>query len=76
MLVRLGRILEMVARPHRYNESLPLELQASLWQLGVPCDGLTPRDELVARLWARKRSLLVARQPDWGGPRLTPPGAA
>ncbi len=76
MLVRLGRILDQIARPHRCDEALPVEVQASLWQLGVPCNGLTPRDELVASLWARKRSLLVAMQPEWGGPGINPPSAA
>ncbi|HSS60231.1 MAG TPA: hypothetical protein VLK30_02100 [Candidatus Limnocylindrales bacterium] len=76
MLVRLGRMLEQIARPHSCNESLPTEVQAGLWQLGLPCTELTPREEIIAGLWARKRSLLTAIGPEWGGPGLTPPSAA
>jgi hypothetical protein len=72
---RLGAALELVARPHGCDESLTLEVQARLWQLGVPCSDFTPRDELVSRLWARKRSQTPGRPdafqlPDW------PPTAA
>ena len=76
MLVRLGRVLEQIARPHSCNEVLPVEVQANLWHLGVPCNELTPREELVSRLWARKRNLLSAIQPEWSGPGVTPPSAA
>jgi hypothetical protein len=76
MLVRLGNVLDQLARPHRCDDALPAEVQASLWQLGVPCSELTTRQELISRLWARKRSLLVAIGPEWGGPGLTPPSAA
>ena len=76
MLVRLGRLLEQIARPHLCNESLPVEVQAGLWQLGFPCSELTPRDELIPRLWERKRVLLSALQPEWRGPGVTPPSAA
>jgi hypothetical protein len=76
MLVRLGRLLELIARPHPCNDVLPVEVQANLWQLGVQCNELTPREELIPRLWARKRSLLSAIQPEWRGPGVTPPTAA
>ena len=76
MLVQLGQALNRVARPHQCDEALPAELQTRLWQLGVPCDELTPREQLVASLWARKRSLSLAAQPTWGGPGATPPNAA
>ena len=76
MLVTLGRVLERIARPHPAGESLPMEVQASLWQLGFPCNELTPREELIPRLWARRRSLLAGFGPEWGGPGLTPPTAA
>ncbi len=76
MLVTLGRVLEQVARPHPPNQALPVEVQASLWQLGFPCDELTPREELIPRLWERKRTLLSTVGPGWGGPGLTPPSAA
>ncbi len=77
LLFRLGRILDQVARPHRFDEAVPVEVHAGLWQVGVPCDELTTREELVARLWARKRSLLTSLQPGWGGgPGVTPPTAA
>jgi hypothetical protein len=38
-------------------------VQAGVWRLGLACDEQTPREELVARLWARKRSLSLAIQP-------------
>ena len=77
MLLRLGEMLDMVARPHRCEEeALPVDVRATLWQLGVPCNERTPREELVAKLWARKRSLLTTIQPTWGGPGFTPPTAA
>jgi hypothetical protein len=76
MLVRLGRLLEQIARPHTCNESLPVEIQAGLWQLGFPCNELTPREELILRLWARKRSLMSGFGPELSGPGITPPSAA
>lgn len=76
MLVQLSLALNRVARPHQRDEALPGELQTRLWRLGVPCDELTPREQLVARLWARKRRLSLAAQPTWGGPGATPPNAA
>jgi hypothetical protein len=76
MLVQVGQVLNRIARPHLFNAPLPADVRASVWQLGLPCDEQTPREELVARLWARKRSLSVAIQPTWDGPRTTPPSAA
>ncbi len=76
LLRRLGELLDVVARPHGCNEAVPVEVRAALWQLGVPCSELTPREELVEMLWARKRNLLSAFQPGWGGPGFTPPTAA
>jgi hypothetical protein len=77
LLIRLGAMLNRLARPHPCDESVPLDVWATLWQLGVPCSGRTPREELVATLWARKRSLLnAAMQPGWDGPGITPPSAA
>ena len=75
-LVRLGKLLEQIARPHATNDVLPVEVQANLWQLGFPCNDLTSREELIPRLWERKRSLLLAIQPEWRGPGVTPPSAA
>jgi hypothetical protein len=76
MLVQLGQVLDQVARPHRCEDVLPVEIQATLWRLGVPCDELTPRNEVVSLLWARKRNLSLAVQPTWDGPGATPPNAA
>jgi len=75
-LAQLGEVLSRIARPHRADDELPLEVRANLCQLGFPCGELTTREELIARLWARKRSLLTAMQPEWGGPGITPPTAA
>ena len=76
MLLQVGEVLTRVARPHRCDDVLPVEVRAALWQLGFPCDELTPREEIVARLWAKKRSLLSALRADSGGPGFAPPGAA
>ena len=76
MLVEVGQVLNRVARPHCYDAPLPADVQASAWRLGLACDEQTPREDLVARLWARKRSLSVATQPTWDGPLTTPPNAA
>jgi hypothetical protein len=75
-LVQLGQVLAQVARPHGCDDRLSDEVQASLWQLGFPCSEQTSREELIARLWARRRSLLTAMPPDWGGPGAPPPDAA
>lgn len=76
MLIELKDALRKVARPYACDQALPVDVQASLWRLGVPCDEATPREELVAQLWARKRSLQMSVQPPWGGPGATPPSAA
>jgi hypothetical protein len=76
MLVQLGEILSRLARPYRAEDELPVDVRPVLCQLGFPCSELTSRQELIARLWAKKRSLLTAMQPDWGGPGITPPTAA
>lgn len=76
MLAQLGEMLAKIARPHRADDDLPLEVKVNLRQLGFPCSELTTREELITRLWARKRSLLTAMQPEWGGPGITPPSAA
>jgi hypothetical protein len=55
---------------------LPVDVRAALWQLGFPVDELTSREEIITRLWAKKRTLLSAMQPGWGGPTVTPPAAA
>jgi hypothetical protein len=76
LLVEVGNLLSRVARPHACDDGLPDDVQAGLWALGLPCGEETSREELVARLWARKRSLLLTVQPGWGGPGITPPSAA
>ena len=76
LLFHLRQVLDSVARPHRCDEGLPVELQSNLWRLGVACDAHTPRQDLVSLLWARKRNLSLAFQPTWDGPRATPPNAA
>jgi hypothetical protein len=76
MLDRLGHMLSQIARPHAVDDDLPLEIRSGLCQLGFPCNELTTREELITRLWARKRMLMAAMQPRWGGPGITPPTAA
>lgn len=76
MLVQVGNLLSKVARPYLWDDALPEEVQTALWELGLACSEQTSRGELIARLWARKRSLMLAIQPEWGGPGFTPPSAA
>lgn len=76
MLVQVGEVLSQVARPHRCDDVLPVDVRAALWQLGFPCSELTSREEIISRLWAKKRTLLSTMQPGWGGPGVTPPAAA
>lgn len=76
LLVKLGNLLSRVARPYRCDEVLPEDVRTGLWELGFVCSEQTSREELIARLWARKRSLLLTMQPEWGGPGVTPPSAA
>jgi hypothetical protein len=76
LLDRLGALLSQVARPHRCDDGLPGDVQAGLWELGFPCSDETSREELIAGLWARKRSLLLTIRQEWGGPGITPPTAA
>jgi hypothetical protein len=69
LLASLGEMLSEVARPHAVDDDLPLELRSGLHRLGVPCTEMTTREELISRLWARKRILMAAMQPQWdGGP--------
>lgn len=74
-LAQLGVALSHLARPHDCDETLSPRVQATLQQLGLSCDERTPREALIAELWARKRSLSMAFLPgatqhDW------PPTAA
>ena len=75
-LYRVGQMLAQIARPYGVDESLPIDVRTNLWQLGFACNEMTPREELIARLWARKRSLQIMVPPQWGGPGATPPSAA
>jgi hypothetical protein len=76
MLVQVGQVLNQVARPHLCHAPLPADVRARVWRLGLSGDERTPREDLVAQLWARKRSLSMANQPTWEGPGTTPPNAA
>ena len=76
MLAQLSQVLLDVARPYSYDAPLQGSVQAELWSLGVACDSLTPRELLIALIWALKRNLSTPCQPMWGGPGGTPPSAA
>ncbi|HEY1420275.1 MAG TPA: hypothetical protein VGG90_06145 [Candidatus Dormibacteraeota bacterium] len=76
MLAQVGQVLSQVARPYRCDETIPADVQASLSQLGLQCDERTPREEVIAHLWARKRTLQVNLECLWGGPGPTSPAAA
>lgn len=76
LLAQFGQALDEVARPYSCDAPLRGAVRARLWRLGVQCDEQTPREQLVALIWARKRSLTLAIQPTWGGPGATPPNAA
>ena len=75
MLSRLGDMLSQLARPYRLDDSLPLEVRSGLSQLGFQYSELTTREELISRLWARKRILMAAMQPQWGGGPGSPTAA-
>ena len=75
MLVQVGQALAQLARPYAREDTVPSQVLATLWQLGMPCDALTPREVLIAELWARKRSLSVAFRPSPGNHDWTPPAA-
>ena len=62
LLDQLGEVLSKIARPYRCDDVLPVDVRASLWQLGLQCNELTSREELM--------------QFEWGGPGVTPPTAA
>jgi hypothetical protein len=62
-LVELGDLLSRVARPHRCDDALGAEVQVSLWKLGLPYSINTTRQDLVAQIWARKRSVLAETPP-------------
>ena len=74
LLFQLGDVLAKVARPYRCDAEIPVDVRAQLWQLGLPCTELTPRQELAARLWAKKRSLLTAMRPECASMSCAPPG--
>ena len=76
LLSQLGEILSQIARPHAVDDELPPDLRSGLCQLGFPCTDVTTREELISKLWARKRTLEAAMRPRWGGPGVTPPSAA
>ena len=71
LLIQLGEMLSRIARPYPADAELPMDVRSGLSQLGFPYTELTTREELIARLWACKRSLL-----EWGGTGVTPPSAA
>ena len=76
LLAQVGEMLSKIARPYPADDELPPEVRSGLSQLGLSCTERTTREELISRLWARKRSLLTAMTPEWGGPGFTPPTAA
>jgi hypothetical protein len=76
LLSQLGEMLSKIARPYAVEDELPTELRSGLCQLGFPCTEMTTREELISKLWARKRMLQAALQAHWGGPGITPPSAA
>jgi hypothetical protein len=55
--VLFDEALAQIARPRRIDERLTPELRQSLCQLGMTCDEFTPRAELFAQVWTKKRGL-------------------
>jgi hypothetical protein len=51
----LDAALAEVTRPHRFDEPLTSIVRDALCQLGLACDESTPRIELIAQIWDRKR---------------------
>jgi hypothetical protein len=68
-LVRLNRVLGRLARPASSQEWQSPMTRAELIDLGVFAGGRAPqRQELIERLWSRKRQLLrlAGSFDDWG----------
>lgn len=76
LLTRLTDVLKEIARPYSCDAAIPVAVQAQLWRLGVACEATTPREDLIAVLWARRRTLETTPIPFAGGPGATPPPAA
>jgi hypothetical protein len=76
LLARLSALLSEIARPYSCDEVIPVDVRADLWQLGLACEATTPREDLIAQLWERKRSLQTILIPLWDGPGALPPSAA
>lgn len=58
-LGELDRVLGMLTRPSPVGAGLPSDLREDLLQLGVRLGRTTRREKLVARVWSRKRPLML-----------------
>ena len=54
----LDRVLEQLTRPSMPGAGLPAAVRQELHQLGLMFGRTTRREELIARVWGRKRPLL------------------
>jgi len=55
LVLILDAALAELTRPHRCDESITPIVRDALCQLGLTCDESTPRADLIAQIWARKR---------------------
>ena len=56
----LDTALAEISRPHRCGQPLRPILRDALCELGLMCDESTPRIDLIAQVWARKRQAALA----------------
>jgi hypothetical protein len=54
MLVKLGEVLAPIARPHRFDEVIAVEVQSNLWQIGDALGCTNPRGHLQATMARRQ----------------------
>jgi hypothetical protein len=70
-LRRVDRILAELARPVIDEDAMPPATRESHLHLGICVGGEASRKDLIARVWARKRTLLrqMAAVDNWGPPQ-------
>jgi hypothetical protein len=59
LVLILDTALAQVTRPHLSGEPVTPIVRDALHQLGLVCDESTPREDLIAQLWERKRQATV-----------------
>ena len=57
-LIDLDRVLGLLSRPVRAGDGLPAGLYDELRELGLTAESSPRREQLIERVWERKRPLL------------------